>query len=524
MGISKSAHRQYNGLEAVYLLPHKPREVPMSQKPKHRHMDWAQFRFSVIGSLLARPADPGELRHEIAMLAAKEYRHPVTDQWVRFGASTLERWYYQARATDDPIAVLRRRIRSDAGLAKAPSPQLLEALQKQYARYPSWSYQLHADNLAALVGMCPELGPPVSYSTVLRTMKARGWTKKRALPRNPSAGQIRAYDRREKREIRSYEAMYVGQLTHLDFHEGHRGVVVPQGSWHTPHLLGILDDCSRICLHAQWYLAEDTEHLVHGHDQGLQKRGLSRELMTDMGAAMRSQEFQNGLARLGILWSPTLPASPYQNGKQENWFSQVQTRLMPMLKHVEPLTLAYLNLSTQAWVEMEYNGRFHSEIGMSPLERFLQGPSVFRPCPDPQALRVAFSVQEKRKQRRSDGTISIQSVRFEIPSRYRNFEYIVARWRHWDLSRAYMVDPRTTQVLCTLFPVDKVKNARGIRRTLQEPVCTLDEQIQTDDDPVPPLLKKLLAEYAATGMPPAYLPKDEPGGCHNNNEEEEDEP
>lgn len=492
----------------------------MSGKSNSKHMDWAQFRFSVIGGLLARPSDPGQLRQEIALLAARQYRHPITNEWVRFGASTLERWYYQARNAADPVAALRRRVRSDAGQGKALSPQLLRALEQQYGRYPSWTYQLHADNLTALAEMRPELGPPVCYSTVLRTMKERGWIKKPALPRNPSAGQIRAYERREKREVRSYEARYVGQLTHLDFHEGRRSVIVPDGSWHTAHLLGILDDCSRLCLHAQWYLAEDTEHLVHGHDQALQKRGLPRELMSDNGAAMVSEEFQNGLARLGVVWSPTLTASPYQNGKQEHWFTQIETRLMPMLKYVEPLTLEALNLSTQAWVEMEYNRGFHSEIAMTPLERFLQGPSLWRPCPEPEALRVAFSVQARRKQRRSDGTLSIQAVRFEIPSRYRNFEHVVVRWQRWDRSRAYIIDPRTAQVLSPIYPVDKAGNARRMRRTLQEPVTTVEAQIRTED-PVPPLLKKLLAEYAATGLPPAYLPKEETGRIHNDNEEEE---
>jgi len=495
----------------------------MSKKPKNRHMEWAQFRFSVIGGLLARPPNPGELRHAIAMLAQQEYRHPVTNEWVRFGASTLERWYYQAKHVDDPVASLKRRVRSDAGQAKAMSPELLRALERQYARYPSWTYQLHADNLAALAGMQPDLGPPVCYSTVLRMMKERGWYKKPALPRNPSPGQIRAYDRREKREVRSYEAKYVGQLTHLDFHQARRGVAAPDGTWLTPHLLGILDDCSRLCLHGQWYLAEDTEHLVHGHDQALQKRGLPRELMSDNGSAMVSDEFQNGLARVGITWSPTLPASPYQNGKQENWFTQIETRLMPMLKHVKPLTLEYLNLSTQAWIEMEYNRGFHSEISMTPLERLLQGPSVLRPCPEPAALRVAFSVEEKRKQRRSDGTISIQAVRFEIPSRYRNFEHVIVRWQRWDLSRAYLMEPRTGNVLSPIYPVDKTKNAQGMRRTLQDPVTTVDGQIQTDDDPVPPLLRKLLAEYAATGLPPAYLPKDERSVSRNNEEDGNDQ-
>jgi hypothetical protein len=33
---------------------------------------------------------------------------------------------------------------------------------------------------------------------------------------------------------------------------------------------------------------------------------------------------------------------------------------------------------------------------------------------------------------------------------------------------------------------------------------------QSHDKELPPLLKRLLAEYAATGLPPAYLPKNPP--------------
>ena len=494
----------------------------MGRKPNRTVANWAQFRFSVIGGLLARPPNAGDLRTQIEKLAAEHYLHPTKDQWVRFGASTIERWYYRAQDVDDPIAALGRRIRSDAGHARAMSPEVVAALEKQYAQHPSWSYQLHADNLAALVGMQPELGEPVCYSTVLRTMKERGWYRKPSLPRNAAPGQIRAYNRREKREIRSYEAEYVGQLSHLDFHEGRRRVSMPDGSYHTPYLLGILDDCSRACLHAQWYLAEDAENLIHGTQQGFHKRGLPRELMSDNGSAMISEEFQNGLARLGIQWSPTLPASPYQNGKQENWFAQVEARLMAMLHRVEPLTLEFLNRATLAWQEMEYNRAWHSEIRMSPLERFLKGPEVSRPCPDPQALRLAFSIQEKRKQRRSDGTIPVQAVRFEIPSRYRNFEHVMVRWQRWDLCSAYLVESRTGKLLCPIYPVDKTKNARGIRRSLDEPVTTLHAQMENDADPVPPLLKKLLAEYAATGLPPAYLPKDE-RPMHLQNQEDEDD-
>ena len=58
---------------------------------------WAQFRFSVIGSLLASPPPRGQLQTHLRDLAAQTWRHPITEGPVTWGASTIERWYYRAR-------------------------------------------------------------------------------------------------------------------------------------------------------------------------------------------------------------------------------------------------------------------------------------------------------------------------------------------------------------------------------------------------------------------------------------------
>ena len=278
---------------------------------------------------------------------------------------------------------------------------------------------------------------------------------------------------------------------------------------YTPFALCILDDCSRLGCHAQWYLAENAENLVHGLEQACCKRGLPRGAMHDNGGAMRAQETTNGLQDLSITSFPTLAYSPYQNGKGEAIWEQFEGRLLAMLEAVEPLTLGFLNLATQAWMEMEYNRTKHEEIGMAPLERALSGESVARPAPDLETLHLAFSARVTRTQRRSDGTISLESVRFELPSHLRTLEKVCVRYRSWDLTRAWIVDERTSDVLARVRPQDKIKNADGRRRTL-EPLDELPESTTpTDDNPVPPLMRRLLEEYAATGLPAAYLPKDE---------------
>ena len=480
----------------------------MGKKSNTAVITWAQLRFSIIGGLLARPPCKGQLGKELQILASQHYRHPSQDKWITFAVSTLERWYYKALHAQDPIKALDRKQRSDAGQTKAMSPQSLAALQNQYHHYPDWSYKLHSDNLAALVEQQPQFGDPVSYSTVIRRMKARGWYKKKSKRRNQSPGQKLAAQRLEQFEVRSFELEYVNALWHLDFHKGRR-IVDVNGQWHTPVVLCVLDDRSRLCCHIQWYLNETAQALYHGLMQAFHKRGLPRSLMTDNGGAMIADETQNGLLHLSIAHETTLAYSPYQNGKQETFWAQLEGRLIKMLSRVKPLTLQFLNQASQAWIEMEYNRSRHEEIDQAPLERFIKGPDVSRPSPDSEMIRLAFTVMENRTQRQSDGTIRINNIRFEIPSRFRHLRKVHVRYRSWDLSVAYLVDQRTDKLLARIYPQDKIKNSQGYRRTLQPVAEDTPPVLKDDSNPIPPLLRKLLADYAATGLPPAYIPKQE---------------
>ena len=71
-----------------------------------------------------------------------------------------------------------------------------------------------------------------------------------------------------------------------------------------------------------------------------------------------------------------------------------------------------------------------------------------------------------------------------------------------------LVDPNTDAPLVQLLPQDKVKNASGKRRIISRGNTT-EPVVKSKDDPMPALLRKWLADYAATGLPPAYLPKEE---------------
>ena len=173
-----------------------------------------------------------------------------------------------------------------------------------------------------------------------------------------------------------------------------------------------------------------------------------------------------------------------------------------------------LNEATQAWVEQDYNGKLHSEIGEAPITRFLAGPAVTRECPESDKLRLAFTRSDTRTQRKSDGSIVIEARRFEIPNRYRHLTRIEVRYAAWDLGHVHLVDERTGNVLARLYPQDKTQNASGLRRSL-DPVSgasVVPYPTPSEPDPtLPPLLARMLDRQASAGLPPPYLPKDEEG-------------
>lgn len=140
------------------------------------HQRWAELRFSIVGPLLAAPPAPGELKVELEKLAAKQWLHPVTRQRAQFSISTIQRWYYAARRERrDPVGVLRRKIRSDAGRQRSVKGDLAHLLEAQYQAHKRWSYQLHADNLRVVVVGNPQYGAMPSYSSIVRYMKSHGW-------------------------------------------------------------------------------------------------------------------------------------------------------------------------------------------------------------------------------------------------------------------------------------------------------------------------------------------------------------
>ena len=307
------------------------------------------------------------------------------------------------------------------------------------------------------------------------------------------------------KETRLFEMDCPGMLWHLDGHKSKfLQVLDEKGRWLTPLAIANIDDHSRLICHMQWYSTENSEYLVHSTQQAMLKRGVPWELMSDNGSAMTSHEFTQGLTRLSVEHDFTLPYTPQQNAKLERFWGTVEAQLMAMLEHNKQLTMRQLNDATQAWVELGYNRAIHSELGCSPAERYSQQKNRHRECPSTEELVIAFSRQVTRKPRKTDSSISIEGVRFEVPWQYRHIPKLIVRYVLWDLSRAWLMDERGDNVICRIRPVNLLENSSGKRKYTPE-----NNDSSKPDSPkeeIAPLLKKMMEDYAATGLPAAWLP------------------
>ena len=143
-----------------------------SNDASERRDRWARLRFAVVGPLLASPPPAGQLRAELERLAEREWEHPCGKGPVRFATSTIERWYYQARAADnDPVGALR--VRDALVRQRALRADVLEACHRRGL--------LYADDRLNAVFVCRNASANPTGAEVLGTEPHTGTKRFRAM-------------------------------------------------------------------------------------------------------------------------------------------------------------------------------------------------------------------------------------------------------------------------------------------------------------------------------------------------------
>ncbi|MBF0442224.1 MAG: DDE-type integrase/transposase/recombinase [Oligoflexales bacterium] len=463
---------------------------------------WGNFRYAVIGTLLSAPPPRGQLSTELRKLAEKVWQHPITGQDIQFCFSTLEEWYYKIKAEkQDPISPLIKKERKDKGKQHVITEEIVLILKDQYADYPWWDINLHTKNLIATMKMKQSTAKYPSVSSVRRFMKKVG-LKRQQRPRQDDKGRLEEILINQEKEIACFEVGSPNDLWSLDFHHGKIMILDYKGNWRQPIIIVVLDHYSRLICHARWSFTETTEDLVCAVSVAIMKHGRPHRFLSDNGSAMRSDEYLQGLERLGIRVSKIKRKKPNQNGKTEVHWANLESKLLAMLVGQDGLTLDYLNELTLAWAEVGYNRQWHREIKMTPLERYLQGVKVGLSTCDEDTLKRAFRLDEFRRPRHSDGTIKIYDILFRLPQRFWHLDRVLVRYARWDLSFVHIVDYASGKEIMKIYPVDKLKNSDGQRRLIETPVEISQERKRTV---LPSYMQEMMRQYFELSNKPLWV-------------------
>lgn len=266
---------------------------------------------------------------------------------------------------------------------------------------------------AAILKLKKELGPQVTMPVFLQIAKER-----HILPPDFNASLQTLYRIFERHGLnegapagvdrRRFEAELPNDLWQADIMHG--PLIFNDKKKSKAFLFAIIDDHSRLIVHAWFYLNERVESFMDCFKVAVAKRGLCRKLYLDNGPAFRSHQLKLCLASLGVDLVHSKAYMPQGKGKIERWFGTCRLRFMPLIK--DGLSLQALNSKLQEWISNDYQNKTHDSTGQSPLERFIQKIELVRRAPA--NLNDFFRVKFIRKVAR-DRTVSLEGKLFEAP-------------------------------------------------------------------------------------------------------------
>jgi len=240
---------------------------------------------------------------------------------------------------------------------------------------------LDPETTLALIGLRRQM-PTAPVHTLIRTAQQRGlvdgeqylaestvWRllKREGLMQPTEPGPV---DRRR------FEAELPNDLWQSDVMHG--PTVSAEQKNRKAFLIAFIDDMSRLCCHAQFYLSENLNSYLDALRQALLTRGLPRKLYVDNGPAFRSFHLHQITASLGIALIHAKPYHPQGKGKIERFFRTVRCDFLP---GVRAKTLDDLNLALDCWLRDLYHRREHTSTGQSPLARYASHCECVRAAP-----------------------------------------------------------------------------------------------------------------------------------------------
>ena len=398
----------------------------------------ALFRAQVLGSLVARDLDRGELARALRSLSEQRFRPPGSAVTQTFAVSTLQRWLYAYKKHG--LAGLRPKPRNDQGFAQALNAEQRKLLCAIRRDHPSASAELILRTLVA-EGKIAE--GAVAANTVRRLFREQGLD--RVSLRHAAPGGRR----------RRWQAGRPNELWHADVCHG-PSLRIDQRP--VPlRIHAILDDASRYIVAIRALSSEREADMLELLTHTVRRVGLPERLYLDNGSTYRGEILATACARLDVKLRHARPHDPESRGKMERFWRTLREGCLDHIGHMQSAHDVTVRLL--AFVAEHYHVTPHSALfGRSPSQVWAE--REVREVDD-QALRDALTVYGLRRIRR-DGTISIGGVDWELDAGFLAGRKVRIARSFFEPSEPPWVEHDGRPL--ALLPVDPKANAKKARR------------------------------------------------------------
>ena len=380
----------------------------------------ALFRYSLIVPFLSQEELEWGVKGELIQRMVSEITTIPFSQKTSLNESTIRRYLKIYR--DKGFDGLKPKNRSDKGKShKIPLETLEKAflLKKEEPRRSARKIIqiLEAHNMAPLGLLKP--------STLSRIFKQQGLTAK-AIRLGGSNKSFRSFQAEHANQIWQSDTLYGPYLPDPDRPEKKKQT----------YLIAIIDDYSRLIVHAQFYWHERLPHLENTLNKAILKRGIPQVFYVDNGQVYSAHQINAICAELGIRKISCKPYSPEGKGKIERFFKTVRADFLTELTHEKVNHLHQLNNKYWAWLEQEYHQKVHSSTNETPNINWRNNVTPFMRKIDEKQLQAIFLWREKRKVTKL-GLVSLCGLQFEVSSILVG-KSVEVRYNHFDLSEVFI--------------------------------------------------------------------------------------
>lgn len=360
--------------------------------PEDLAMAVATFRFGVIADFVTGARlGYGERERLLREKCARSYDIPGSTK-TTVSRATIMQWVKLYRASGRQLEALRPKRRSDRGSYRRLDQTLRTAIRELKAENPDYTLPVMLNKLRHRHVIAP--GDKLNTATLYRYIRQE----------KLSEGEAQPVDRRR------FEAAYPNEIWQCDIMHGPLARETAESAKRKAYLCAIMDDHSRLVVHAEFYLSETFQSLKDALRRAIERRGIPQRFYVDNGACYRSTNLEQILAGLGIQLTHSRPYTPQGRGKIERWFRTLRDDFLP-ISGEDGQALAALNERLAAWVD-GYNDRVHSTTKATPAERFKANLACVRPAP--QDLLRHFRLTESRRVKK-DRVVMLDGRLFEAP-------------------------------------------------------------------------------------------------------------